>query len=72
MAIVASGRASTGAKWNICDDAYIRNTPEQNEALRLRACRIARDILVEHAQKINGGIEHAENCRNDHQGRRGL
>ena len=41
MAIVASGTASTGARWRIHDDAYINNTPEQNERIRLNACRIA-------------------------------
>lgn len=45
MAIVASGTASTGARWRIHDDAYIHNTPEQNERLRLNACRIAYGAL---------------------------
>ena len=49
MAVVMSGTASTGAKWRIHDDAYINNTPEQNEALRRRACEIAYNALVKYA-----------------------
>lgn len=51
MAIVASGVASTGAKWVIRDDCYINNTPEENERLRRHACDIAYSILCQYARK---------------------
>lgn len=67
MAVVMSGTSSTGAKWRIHDDAYINNTPEQNEMLRQRACAIAYGILVRHARE-HGGTNNAENRRNDRNG----
>lgn len=56
MAVVMSGTAPNGAKWRIHDDMYVNNTPEQNEALRRRACEIAYGIIVRHA------MEHPEGC----------
>lgn len=51
MAIVASGVASTGAKWIIRDDCYINNTPEENERRRRHACDIAYRILCQYARE---------------------
>lgn len=65
MAVVKSGISSTGARWRIHDDEYIDNTPEQNEALRLSACRIAHDALVNEHVRRQRGEQHAEDCRND-------
>lgn len=45
MAVVISKRVSTGAHVRICDDVCSRNTPEENERKRQRACEIAYDIL---------------------------
>lgn len=47
MAVVMSGVASNGAKWRIHDDAYINNTPEQNERLRQHACEVAYQAMVQ-------------------------
>ena len=63
MAIVTSGTTKSGAKFRIHDDAYARNTPQQNEALRLAACRIAHRILLQSANENQGGNKHAEGSR---------
>lgn len=49
IAIVASGRTRNGAHYRIFDDAYINNTPEENERLRMRACQAAYEIMRSNA-----------------------
>lgn len=70
MSIVTGGTTKSGAKFRIHDDAYIHNTPQRNEALRLDACRIAHRILLQCANENQGGNKHAEGSRTDGSGQR--
>ena len=70
MAIVTSGTTKSGAKFRIHDDAYVHNTMQRNEALRMDACRIAHGILLQSAKENQGGNQYAEGSRTDGSGQR--
>lgn len=67
MAVVYSVIACTGAKCNFCDDEYIDKPPAVIKA-RVRDANIAAyDILVTKALNDQGGMNNAENRRDDRQ-----